>query len=105
MGAIKEIKVGEEVTASYIAADIATFGRRKEKDIHFENWSFNCRCDICLEPETDQIKKLRNEWIEIQGRFEAMKRSKEQSKIFQTFLETLDQQVDLIIKVDKQYLF
>ena len=34
-----------------------------------------------------------------------MKGTTEQSKILKTFIETLDQQVDLIIKVDNQFLF
>ena len=106
--AIKEIKVGDEVTTCYIGADVATLGEKKEKEKRLRYWSFQCRCDICLQPATDRIKNLRNEWIE--GRLKvknivgALKGSKEPSKFLQTFIESLDQWVDLIIKVDKPFL-
>ena len=57
--AMKEIKVGEEVTSSYLDAITAILGDRKEKKLKFENCGFQCKCDICLQPETDRIKKLR----------------------------------------------
>ena len=105
--AIKEIKVGEEVTLSYTDAYTAILEERKKKKLKLEYWGFQCKCDICLQPETDRIKKLRNEWIEgmlkEKTMADAMGRSKEKSKFLQTFANTLDQRVDLIIKVDKHF--
>ena len=105
---IKEIKVGEEVTTSYLDAYTAILEERKEKKLQLANWGFECKCDICLQPETDRIKKLRNEWTE--GRlkqktmYDSMKRSEEPSKFLKTFIKSLDQHVDLIIEVDRPIL-
>ena len=105
--AIKEIDVGEEVTLSYIDAYTAILEERKEKKLKLEYWGFQCKCDICLQPETGRIKKLRNEWIEgmlkEKTMVDAMRRSKEKSEFLQTFANTLDQRVDFIIKVDKHF--
>ena len=108
--AIKEIQVGEEVTTSYIDALTATLREKKEKEVLLENWSFQCKCDICLQPETDRIKKLRIEWregmLKEKTMYDAMNNSKEQSKflILHTFANSLNQCVDFIIKVDNPFL-
>ena len=108
--AIKEIQVGEEVTTSYIDALTATLREKKEKEVLLKNWSFQCKCDICLQPETDRIKKLRIEWregmLKEKTMFDAMNNSKEQSKflILQKFANSLNQCVDFIIKVDNPFL-
>ena len=106
--AIKEIKVGEEVTTSYINCDVAILGERKEKKQILGNWGFQCKCHSCLQPETDRIEELRNDWIEgslnAKIMFGAVKGSKEPRKFLPTYIKSLDQQVDLIIKFDKPFL-
>ena len=106
--AIKEIKVGEEVTSSYLLAYTAILGERKEKKLKFENWGFQCKCDICLQPETDRIKNLRVEWNEIKLKEDTMvdviKISNDPLKLSRTFANFLDQRVDFIIKLDNPFL-
>ena len=64
MRAVKAIKVGEEVTS-----------------FNLENGNFKCKCDICLQPDNDQIKKLRDEWnqVEEKSNYYAMMKLKEQA--------------------------
>ena len=110
--AIKEIKVGEEVTSSYLDAYTAILGERKEKKLKFESRGFQCKCDICLQPETDRIKKLRDEWNEIKLKedtlIDAIKKLNDRPKFSQkdrqTFANSLDKRVDFIIKVDNPFL-
>ena len=106
--AMKEIKVGEEVTSSYLDAYTAILGERKEKKLKMENWGFQCKCDICLQPETDRIKKLRDEWNEIELKEDAMNeaigKSNDPRKFSRKFADTLDQRVDFIIKLDNPFL-
>jgi len=103
--AVKEIKVGQEVTTSYLDPWIL-LGERKEKEL--ENWNFQCKCDSCLQPENAQIKKLRDEEKELTLKehtlVDAMKKSKEHGQFLQTFTNYLDQRVDLIMKLDKPFL-
>ena len=96
--AIKEIKVGEEVTTSYLDPHTAILGEKKEKEPKLENWAFQCKCDICLQPETDQIKKLRNEYKILE------KKMQEPVRDIEKTLPTLDQLVDFIIKLDNPFL-
>jgi len=104
---VKTIKVGEEVTSCYLDPYIAILGDRKEKKLKLENWNFQCICDICLQPENDQIKKLRDEYNEIKlkkkRRPDTMKKLNEQEKLLY-ITNTLDQYVKFIIKLDKPFL-
>jgi len=106
--ALKEIKVGEEVTSSYLDAFTAILGERKEKKLKLENWGFQCKCDVCLQPETDRIKKLRDEWNEIKLKEDTMigavGKSNDPLKFSRRFADTLDQRVDFIIKLDNPFL-
>ena len=106
--AIKEIKVGEEVTSSYLDAYTAILGERKEKRLKLEKRGFQCKCDICLQPETDRIKNLRDEWNEIKLKEDAIndaiKKSKDSLKFSQKLANLFDQRVDFIIKVDNPFL-
>ena len=63
--AVKTIEVGEEVSSSYLYPNTAILAERKEKQLKLESWNFQCECDSCLQPETDEIKKFRDEWNEI----------------------------------------
>ena len=106
--AMKEIKVGEEVTFSYLDAYTAILGERKENRLILENYGFQCKCGICLQPETDRIKKLRDEWNEIKLKegtmIDAFGKSNDLLKFSQTFANFLDQRVDFIIKLDNPFL-
>jgi len=103
--AVKEIKVGEEVTTSYLDPWIL-LGERKEKKL--ESWNFQCKCDSCLQPQNDRIKMLRDEEKELKLKedtlIDAMKKSKEHGQFLQTYTKYLDQRVDLIMKLDKPFL-
>ena len=106
--AIKEIKVDEEVTLSYLDPYTAILGERREKEAKFADWSFQCKCEICRQPEDDRIKKLRDEWNKLELKKKelmiAMKKSKDQSKFLQKYTNTLNHGVDLVIQIDKPLL-
>ena len=106
--AVKEIKCGEEVTSCYLDPMIAILGERKEKELKLENWKIRCKCDICLQPETDRIRELRDEWNELKLKeeilFDAMEKSNELDEFVQAFTNSLDRRITFIIKLDKPCL-
>ena len=86
MRAVKAIKVGEEVTSYYLDGYTSILGDRKQKKFNLENWNFKCKCDICLQPDNDQTKKLQDERNEVEEKsnYYAMMKLKEQTKFQQS---------------------
>ena len=105
--AVKTIKFGEEVTTSYLDPYIAILGKRNEKMLELKNWNFQCKCESCLHPENEQIKKFRGEWNKIKLKEEKLNEKlnklNEQEKLVQA-INILDHHVNFIIKLDKPFL-
>merc|ERR1719480_253615 len=108
--AIKEIKADEEVTLSYLEPYKAILGEKKEKELELAKWSFQCKCEICLQPEDDRIKQLRDEWNKLELKKKdvmAAKNSEKESELWQRYTNILDQDdqdVDFITTIDKPFL-
>ena len=102
--AIKEIEANEEVTGSYLDSRIAILGERKEKEQKLEGWNFRCKCEICCQPEDDQIKKLRREWKELLSEMNMRANVNNCFDDCLKFTNSLNNCVDFIVKVDKPLL-
>ena len=107
--AIREIKVGEEITASYLDPFTSFLQNKQEKrDGLLKDWNFWCECPKCVDSEEDSLKNLRSELQEFMNKRDllrlkdpSIKKIKIQKKI--TLLS--NQIVDGIIKLDEPSVF
>ena len=107
--AIKEIKKGDEITASYLDFDDALLEEKFIKQtILIGNWNFKCKCPLCLQPEDDRIKDLRKEFKELKRMKDKLPNTLELVRMkhrknldgLRENAKTQEKYVDFIIKLD-----
>ena len=57
----KDIKMGEELTASYISSYDILIENKQERQAKLNGWSFDCRCPKCEGPEDASLNTKKKE--------------------------------------------
>ena len=57
----KDIKMGEEITASYISSFDILIENKQQRQAKLNNWMFDCKCPKCEGPEDASLDTLKKE--------------------------------------------
>ena len=107
--AIREIKAGEELTASYLdTSNVFLKDKQEKRNELFRGWNFLCECPSCVKPEDESHTKLRGK-LQVLYEKRDLLISKDPSirriKIQNKISLLTDQIVDGIIELDEPSIF
>ena len=113
--AIREIKKGEEITASYLTfeEDALILKEKEARELKLEGSDgFKCKCSFCLQPEEDR-SQLREEYSELLrmktmmgGNYNTLRHQGQQERRdLQQTIEIQEKIVEFIIKLDNPFAY